>query len=309
MKITELLLNKWDLLTGYFTGKTFDDWKRKYDKKPNEFHHDEPWVTLVATYAIFGTQRAMKQGNRIDAFNSLLKSSKLSNTPVMKSIAEIKIEKHLPEIRSFRELMKSCAFHYFPDVKKTIENKQSKKNASFEGNSHIDLFIRGTSLEGKNICFYIEAKFNSDISHGIRYNPVRNQIIRIIDSAIEFQQKSAEELDKERVIDDFYFLLLTPKIYRTQLYGGNRKTSIEIFQPQKSRLYCYKMDEYKNFRNIMMALPHRVEITESKWKHISGNIGWLTFEDMIKTAQNYNTMDPRAKTMIEEFMNERNFIE
>lgn len=305
MKITEHFLTKWDLLSGYFTKNTFKDWQKKYDKKTNEFDHDEPWLTLVATYSIFGKQDILdKNHHRIDAFNSLLQSCGLKNCPILESIEEIQFEKQLPEILSFRAMMASSAFHFFPDINKKIVRKKAKFKASFEGPTHVDIYIQGKS-GGKTIAFFIEAKFNSDISHDIRYNPARDQIARNIDAAIEYQNDKV----KDKNIDDFYFLLLTPKIFRTDKFGGNRKTSIEMFQPNKSRLYCYKMDEYKDFRNLRLALPHRVEISEQKWKHISGNIGWLTFEDMIKTAQHYGTIDVGAKIMLENFMNERNMIE
>jgi len=47
MKIIKHLLKNWKLLIGYFTGKTFKEWKSKYNKNPRRFNHDEPWLTLV----------------------------------------------------------------------------------------------------------------------------------------------------------------------------------------------------------------------------------------------------------------------
>lgn len=309
MKIIKHLLKNWKLLIGYFTGKTFKEWKSIYNKNPRRFNHDEPWLTLVATYALFGEQCKMNQPNRIKAFNLLLKSSNLDNVPKIKSIEEIQVEKQLPEVEKYNEVMRDHVFHYFPDIITRIIEKKRKGKTSFEGNTHVDLFIRGTDSDGKKICFFIEAKFNSDISHDIKYNPVRDQIIRNIDSAIEVQQKSKDVNKNKGIIDDIFFLLLTPKIFRTESYGGNRKTSLDIFKPQRSRLYCYKMDEYKNPLNLKSALPHRNEISSEHWQRLARNIGWITFEDINRVAFDNDTMAPPEKEIILEFMNERNMIE
>jgi len=186
---------------------------------------------------------------------------------------------------------------------KTIEDKRKKENASFEGPTHVDLFIIGRS-GSINICFVIEAKFNSDISKDITYNPVRDQIIRNIDAAIDITLNQNLPI----LIHSFCFLLLTPKIFRTAEYGGNKKTDIEIFQPQRGRFYCYKMDEYRKSDNIRLALPHRHGGQEPDWEQISKRIGWITFEDIYQTALTYRTIDPVEYEMIREFMQERNMM-
>ena len=151
----------------------------------------------------------------------------------------------------------------------------------------------------------IEAKFNSDISKDITYNPVRDQIIRNIDAAIDY----VYDKDFHVPIHSFCFLLLTPKIYRTKKFGGNRITDIEIFRPQRSRLYCYKMDDYREPENIKSALPHRLEGKEPNWNQIADQIGWITFEDMYRIARDFGTIDLMEKDMIQAFMEERKMIE
>lgn len=304
MSIAQHLINNWSgLLTDYFNTKSKIKWQERFTKTADKINHDEPWLTLVAVFSLFGKKLDWNQTKRLDAFNMLLKTCGLDNVPQIESITKIQFEKWIKEIPSYRNELKRSAFHHYPNIIKEIDIRKQKRMVRLEGPTHMDLFIQGKSGE-RTIGFFIEAKYNSDISFDIKYNPARDQIARNIDAAIEYQSEKV----KDKNIDDFYFLLLTPKIFRTDKFGGNRKTSIEMFHPNKSRLYCYKMDEYKDFRNLRLALPHRVEISENKWKHISGNIGWLTFEDMIKTAQHYGTIDVGAKIMLENFMNERNMI-
>ena len=304
MTISDHFLNNWELLKGYFTPDKMEDWKNDYKKKAENIGHDEPWLTLVATRALFGGQTEMRQQNRVDAINSLLQSSGMVNPPVLDEILDIQLEKQLPEILSYRDKLSKIAFHYFPQTIETIEEKRKKDKASFEGPTHVDLYILGRSGE-QNICFVIEAKFNSDISKDITYNPVRDQIIRNIDAAIDY----VYDKDFHVPIHSFCFLLLTPKIYRTKKFGGNRITDIEIFRPQRSRLYCYKMDEYTEPENLKLALPHRAEGEETNWNRIADQIGWITFEDMYRIARDFGTIDLMEKDMIQAFMEERKMIE
>jgi hypothetical protein len=304
MTISDYILSNWNLLFGYFTEDKMAEWKKDYEIKARGIGHDEPWLTLVAVRALFGGKADLKDKKRVDAFNTLLKSSGMVDPPVLDEIIDIQLEKQLPEILSYREKLKNAAFHYFPHSVKTIEEKRRNQNASFEGPTHVDLFIVAKSGV-KNICFVIEAKFNSDISKDISYNPVRDQIIRNIDAAIDYTY----DRDLDIPIHSFCFLLLTPKIFRTAKFGGNRKTDIEIFLPQRGRFYCYKMDEYRNPVNIHMALPHRHGGQEPDWEQISKRIGWITFEDVYQSALTFGTIEPTENEMIREFMEERNMVE
>jgi len=304
MTISSYLLDNWQLLSGYFAETKMDKWENDYRKKAEDIGHDEPWLTLIATRALMGGKDDLSEQKRVDAFNALLRESGMENPPALDMILDIQLEKQLPEILSYREILRCKAFHYFPESIRTIEEKRNREKASFEGPTHVDLFIIGRTGE-RNICFVIEAKFNSDISKDISYNPVRDQIIRNIDAAIDYQY----DKDLKIKIDDFYFLLLTPKVFRTERFGGNRKTPIEIFQPQRSRLYCYKMDDYKAPEHLKMALPHRWEFDKAFWSHIANHIGWITFEDMYRFAIEHDTILLAEKTMIREFLEERNMIE
>lgn len=304
INISKYLTDNWHLLADYFAKDEMGKWQNDYEIKSKHIEHDEPWLTLVTTHMLFGDHVEMSSDRRLKAFNHLLQTSGMTEPPKIDKILDIQLEKQLPEIESFRKILKEKAFHYYQDSRETIDKKKQSLHASFEGPTHVDLYILCKSGD-KVICMVIEAKFNSDISKDISYCPVRDQIIRNIDAAMDY--KFDRELNI--MIDDFCFILLTPKLFRTNLYGGNRKTPINNFQPQKSRLYCYKMDEYKDPKNLMQALPHRTGNEKHDWSRIAAQIGWITFEDMYRIALDFGTIDVKEKDMIKVFLEERNMID
>lgn len=197
--------------------KNYDD--RKVD-------HDEPWLTLIAIYSVFGNQSNITN-NQLVAFNKLLTKLGLKNPPVFTSIDEVTVEEKLPEILSYSECLKNelCkeVFHLYPDRIDTIKVKRAKDKTSFEGSTNLDLKIIGEA-NGKRIICFIEAKFLSDISYATTYNPVRAQIIRNIDCGIDcLNENNSNHIGS---IENFYFLMLTPKVFRTDKYGGGKPSAI-----------------------------------------------------------------------------------
>ena len=88
-----------------------------------------------------------------------------------------------------------------------------------EGSTHVDLAIgtvtrRGTSRSGISlrrapqtwICF-CEMKWDSDISLSVTYDPNRNQLARVIENAICFQ-------DNGRYSDEVHVALVTPAMFK-----------------------------------------------------------------------------------------------
>ena len=143
---------------------------------------------------------------------------------------------------------------------------------------------------------------NSDISYQIKYNPVRDQIIRNIDCGIDYvkQRNYADNFE------NFYFILLTPKVFRTNLFGESKKNELSKLGANSSRLYCYKMNEYKNPKFLKSLLPHR-KLNNDEWNNISKNIGWLTLEDFgLNSKLNSTVDDKNEEIMITNFFNERN---
>ncbi|MDR0295756.1 MAG: hypothetical protein LBH91_06200 [Prevotellaceae bacterium] len=114
-----------------------------------------------------------------------------------------------------------------------------------EGATHLDLAIgdicvrKGTEsgIELKNhkesswIAF-CKMKWYSDISYNVSYDQQRNQLARVIENALFFEQEN--NFAKEVFVN-----LVTPKIFK--------ETS------NKSRLYCYKFREYdENPKNTLV---------------------------------------------------------
>jgi hypothetical protein len=143
--------------------------------------------------------------------------------------------------------------HFVPYVLKGRMNEEV-----LEGKSWIDaVFIN----RDNGFSVLIESKVESDISVHIRYDALRDQMIRLIDFMIEpriSKQITNLHFEPEKILT----ILLTPKI---------------IKEHPSSRLYGMKYREFsKNPKSIGDDMPHRTNID---WSSISKRIGWLTWED------------------------------
>ncbi len=96
--------------------------------------------------------------------------------------------------------------------------------------------------------------------------------------------------------------MLTPKIFRTEKYGFNKMSNLDVFSPQSSRFYCYVMDEYSESNNLMRDLPHR-DLGYKEWDTICSNIGWLTFDDVFNFAKKSGTMNEYSENFKNFFKN------
>ena len=114
-----------------------------------------------------------------------------------------------------------------------------------EGNTNLDLAIgqiaqrkdykSGIQLsesENEWICF-CEMKWDSDISTNVNHDPYRNQLIRVIENALTFQN------NKNEYANDVFVTLVTPKKYMLE-----NRNSI------KTKLYHYKFLEYNDPNKI-----------------------------------------------------------
>ena len=292
-----------DLLkkTDKYFEKNIDKLRAEYTLKCNNIEHDEPWVTLMAFYAMFNDQDPIKDSS-INAFNALLSNCGLKTPPVIDKINHIFVEKQEKEIGDYRKYLYNLLgkenFHLYPDRISKMSLRKMEERESLEGNTNLDTFIEAESRGTKKI-FFIEAKFLSDISTQITYNPVRDQIARNIDAGLDNVNGNHS---------DFYFLLLTPKVFRTEKYGGNKSSALDCFNVTRSRLYCYKMDDYKNPALLKKSLPHR-KYENSVWSEISNNIGWITYDDMYKNAVLYKTINNDEQNILSSFFNQRNLAE
>lgn len=298
-----------DNMQGYFKNNTYEKWKKIYEEKSKNIDHDEPWLTLVALYSLFGDQNDLSKKN-VDAFWDVANASGFRSIVGVDEIVEVSIERILPEIKSYREylytLLQDGKLHLYPDRNETMlerldEYKRNKKQQSLEGNTNLDAQIK-FKHNGRLKYMFIEAKFLSDIDTKTTYNPVRNQIIRNIDAMVDFVD-SDEAKENGITYNDVYFAMLTPRIFRTDKYGGNKISNLDDFLPHKSRFYCYVMDEYSDTLNLERYLPHR-DLNCDDWEAICSNIGWLTFEDIHKSSQRHKIVN-EYKDEFSRFFKER----
>lgn len=167
-----------------------------------------------------------------------------------------------------------------------------KGNSGFsEGNTKLDLSFgniekrSGTDsgiqykIEDNGWVCFIEAKLFSDCSNDTSYDPLRNQITRVIENLLCFQNNKV-------LPDKTYFSLLTPRIFK------NNPTS---------KLYGYKYQEYQNSdmlkKDIQKALIE--ERNHNDWiyplnfdKRIKSlPYNWVTYEEIIEKEYNFSGLD------------------
>lgn len=163
-----------------------------------------------------------------------------------------------------------------------------------EKNSKIDLAVgdieRRGSPDGSGIAYakrpgswvcFVEAKLLSDCSTMVTHDPLRNQLTRVIESLLCFQDADGA------FPESLYFTLLTPR-------------HLQKVEHQHSRLYGYKMDEYKDpaaLRRDIEAcqIPKR---DEAGWHYpdleqrLSAlRINWVAYEDFFELEPGLEGLD------------------
>ncbi len=156
-----------------------------------------------------------------------------------------------------------------------------------EGNTQIDLAVGTISIRegteggielGKNspswICFS-EMKWFSDLSISTTHDLRRNQLARVIENALYFNDRAGNSDQRgARYSDDVYVSLVTPKAFR----------DTEV----KSRLYQYKYEEYK--AADLNGLIKDLNASALKLRNPSASLGqqlerlacirWVTYDDI-----------------------------
>ena len=109
-------------------------------------------------------------------------------------------------------------------------------------------------------------KWYSDISTSTTHDIHRNQLARVVENALYFN-------DGDRLSDCVYVALVTPKAFKN--------TNV------KSRLYQYKFEEYEADRNQLVKDVESCVL--KKHKHASGNVAdrvgrltlrWPTYDEI-----------------------------
>lgn len=267
-------------------------WIKEYGEATagKRFYHDEPWVTLMALYGLFGNQSPARLNKAPLLVNQLLEQSfskaAKGKPPTFKELTSVRVELQLRENEKYREYLKGSifkkdgAFHPYKDRQDMLGEKLKKKRAGLEGNTHLDALISGKDATDRDIHVFIEAKFLSDIDTKVSYVPTRNQIARNIDCAIELMTNGGKDLSR---LQDFWFVLLTPAMFRTQKFGGSTGSPLRDLGPDRSRFFCYKMDEYLDPKGLEADLPHWKDKLD--WPLLSSHIGWLTFEEIVDAVE------------------------
>lgn len=290
-----------------------DQLKGYYDAaRRSSFCHDEPWLTLMALYGLFGNQSDLNRPERLRAVNALLSkvySGRVGNAepPVFKELAGAYVEVRLPENRPYQNHLKCLfqdgAYHPYADRRQTLITKLGSGNASLEGNTNVDAVMTGKGTNDREVCVIIEAKFLSDISTCISYVPVRNQIARNVDCAIDFATRGGKDPNG---LDEIWFALLTPGLFRIPEYGIAPSTPLDTYQPSKGRFYCYKMRDYLDAGLLQQDLPHwDGKLSSVHWQKVSNRIGWITFEEMADTALSAGLLPSGFEQDFREFFKER----
>jgi hypothetical protein len=291
------------------------DWIAEYQRviSTPSFCHHEPWLTLLALYGILGDQTDLDSQRRVSAVNQLMDtvySGKRAgaHAPRFVRLLHAQVEVGLRENLVFRRYLKKStfangAYHHYSDRRQTLADKLTRQSASLEGNTMLDALIGGQDETGRRLRVFVEAKFLSDISTSISYLSVRNQIARNLDCAIDLVTVGGSSLDG---LNDFWFVLLTPGLFRTKSYGSTISSAVDSFTPSKSRLFCYKMDEYQDPNLLRMDLPHWVGILDdSQWSQICTRIGWMTFEDVANVVCSESLLSPQEIAAYKLFFAER----
>ena len=167
------------------------------------------------------------------------------------------------------------------------------RRGNSERNAHLDLAFgnikrRNSTKAGieyalnnntSGVCF-VEAKCLSDCSADISHDPLRNQIIRVIENLLCFQNRS-------QFPKNLYFTLLTPRLFKSHW---------------NSKLYGYKITGYQENKNAIIedinlsAIPKREQNgwhypTKIKDRIKALQINWLCYEQILEIEYGLGNID------------------
>jgi hypothetical protein len=162
--------------------------------------------------------------------------------------------------------------------------RKGKAGAS-EGNSRIDLafgdiarrpgteagIAYGLPRPGSWVCF-VEAKCLSDCSSATTYDPLRNQLARVIENLLCFQGGGGAP-------EQLYFTLMTPRLFLKN-WGAH--------------LYGYKMREYRERATLLADIERcSIEKRDGHGYHYPDSLAprlealkvrWISYEDVLEPA-------------------------
>jgi hypothetical protein len=167
-------------------------------------------------------------------------------------------EANLPSPAVYREYLRDNLINRTLPIP-NLRRAGAARGARLEGATKVDALLIAPET-GFSVLF--EAKVLADMSCGIEFDVLRNQMIRNIDVMLDTNAALRHPLnlrDPERTC----FVLLTPNVFRANREG---------------RLYGWLFDAYKDRPELLRKhLPYRDEILLST---VPSRLGWLTWEDL-----------------------------
>jgi hypothetical protein len=228
---------------------------------PNQYDKAEEIITFY-TFALF-----VLSANKTGITNQILNLANINHC--VEGEVSACLEKQYPPPEGYlsncKEMVKSHPVKYI--------REQAKKHSEFqplESESHLDACI-----ETNDLVIFFEMKFTSDISHSTTFNPSRNQLARLIDVGLDVAKSKGKKL---------IVFLATPHTLYTF----------------KSRLYYYKIEEYRDLSLIQKDIGWR-PIDDIQNNLIA--VKWIALEDLISLL--YKDFNHKDKEQVIDFFKER----
>jgi hypothetical protein len=208
--------------------------------------------------------------NRLGLTNRILAMAGIS--AYEENIVDVGLERQFKPPKGYLKWLRTKVENHPVKYIRELAGKH-KPNQRLESNTHADVFI-----ETDKLLIFFEIKFTSDISYGTSFNPCRNQLVRLIDVGLEMNECNGKEV---------LVILSSPhKIYE-----------------KKSRLYCYKINEYNDPAKIKEDIEWR---SISKIRDNVLAVRWIALEELIEAL--YRDFAHEDKKEALEFFKERNFL-
>jgi hypothetical protein len=209
--------------------------------------------------------------NRVGLVNRILALANVS--AFEENVADLGLERQYKPPNGYLQwIMNEAKKNPISYVRKQAELQ--KLIQPLESRTHVDAFI-----ETDKLLIFFEVKFTSDISYSTTFNPIRNQLARLIDVGLDLNEHNGKEV---------LIIIATPR---------------KLFE-KKSRLYCYKIKEYSD--------PEKIK-EDIEWRSLSSikdnvlAVRWIALEDLINVLYKDFKHDDKKDAL--EFFKEKNLIQ
>jgi hypothetical protein len=209
--------------------------------------------------------------NKVGLTNRILGLAGVS--PLEENVVSLGLERQYPPPTGYLSWVEKDVKNHPVKYIREQAGKHSTKNEPLESRTHVDAFI-----ETDKLLIFFEIKFTSDITYNTTFNPIRNQLARLIDVGLNAVKYSGKEV---------LVLLSSPS----------------KFYESKSRLYYYKIQDYSSPSIIQKDVAWR-SIGEIQDNLLA--VKWIALEDLINLL--YKDFKHPEKVEAIEFFRERKLI-